>query len=261
MNKNFLLQSVGVFFICLFTCSAFAQSEMSSDGVQSFQADQSAWRRGGAASQAENENNTPLNMLPIFQQNLSSAAISNIINAENVFCYHVQTVPEGYLGYTLDGMAVTGYCGMIGNNLRNVLFRLFFATDEFIDTRNVAQCVMEPKLIFRYVRGVDYTDVLVSSPCHALAVFYGGKVVTYNFAPVAQVFDAMVSFFAEQNMGFVSPALLNQIVPVGYPLTAEQQQVVQQSRTQNTVLKKTSQQSVTSVPQSGWNNLKVNIQR
>ena len=90
-----------------------------------------------------------------------------------------------------------------------------------------------------------------------------GKVMTYNFAPVAQVFDAMINSFQEQNMNFVSPALLNQIVPVGYPLNNEQQQLVRQAQQQNAVVQQPAQRATTSAPQAagGWNNLRVNIQR
>ena len=258
MYRKFFLSVVVFVSLINFINPAVSQS---TDGVQSFQSAQDNWRRiNQTQPQTDSEN---LSMLPIFQQDLGGAAVNNIINAENVFCYHISNVPQGYTGYTLDGMAVTGYCGSIGPNLRNVLFRLFFATSEFIDTQNVAQCVMEPKLMFRYVRGIDYTDVLVSSPCQAIAVFYGGKVMTYNFAPVAQVFDAMINSFQEQNMNFVSPALLNQIVPVGYPLNNEQQQLVRQAQQQNAVVQQPVQKATTYAPQAagGWNNLRVNIQR
>ena len=223
MYRKFFLSVVVFVSLINFINPAVSQS---TDGVQSFQSAQDNWRRTNQTQpQTDSEN---LSMLPIFQQDLGGAAVNNIINAENVFCYHISNVPQGYTGYTLDGMAVTGYCGSIGPNLRNVLFRLFFATSEFIDTQNVAQCVMEPKLMFRYVRGIDYTDVLVSSPCQAIAVFYGGKVRPFNAKPAAEIIDALINPLLKKKVKFVSPALLNQLLPVGVAQTEEQKALINQ---------------------------------
>ena len=121
MYRKFFLSVVVFVSLINFINPAVSQS---TDGVQSFQSAQDNWRRTNQTQpQTDSEN---LSMLPIFQQDLGGAAVNNIINAENVFCYHISNVPQGYTGYTLDGMAVTGYCGSIGPNLRNVLFRLFF---------------------------------------------------------------------------------------------------------------------------------------
>lgn len=71
-------------------------------------------------------------------------------------------------------MAVTGFCGIIENDLKNMIIRQFFATPENI-SQEVAQCVIKPRLMLRFVRGVDYTDVLLSSPCHSFSVFTAAR--------------------------------------------------------------------------------------
>lgn len=66
--------------------------------------------------------------------------------------------------------AVTGFCGIIENEPEKYVNQTVFATPENI-SQEVAQCVIKPRLMLRFVRGVDYTDVLLSSPCHSFSVF------------------------------------------------------------------------------------------
>ena len=82
--------------------------------------------------------------------------------------------------------------------------------------------------MIRWVRGVDFTDMLISAPCYSYSIFYGSKVRTFNFRPGAELVDAMVDAFKDLTVPFVSPALLNQLLPVGVPQTKEQQEIVKE---------------------------------
>ncbi len=244
--------------------AAFAQLDRAS-GVTSFQQDRNAWRR---------QDSSEIKVLQSMSDSLGKAAMDNVTKAEQAFCYEVANKPADYSGYTLDGMAVTGFCGVINEELRRILATQFFATAANISNAT-EQCVIRPKLIIRFVRGVDYTDVLVSAPCHSIAVFYGGKVKTYNFKPGAELLDVMVSSFAEQRRDFVSPSLLNQLLPIGIPQTAEQQKTVRAQATQQQPVRNWEKAPVRAetrgaaspagaspvqTKQRGWNNLKVNVQ-
>lgn len=226
----------------------FAQTQRS--GVQSFQQDNNSWRRNETTEQA-----------PVIPQNmidaLGNSAITNISDSEAVFCYQVGTKPAGYRGYTIDNMAVTGFCGIVDDNLKNMIVQQFLATPENISS-DVAQCVIKPRLMLRFVRGVDYTDMLLSSPCHSFSVFYGGKLKTYNFSPAAEIIDVMVESFRPKTVPFVSPAMLKQLLPIGVAQTqAQKDMVAKQSGpirnwdTQKAAPKKTEPKK------SGWNNLKL----
>ena len=74
------------------------------------------------------------------------------------------------------------------------------------------------------------TDVLISAPCHSVAIFYGGKAKAYNFKPGAEILDVMVESFKGQMVPFTSPALLNQLLPIGVPQTSAQQKMVAEQR-------------------------------
>ena len=82
---------------------------------------------------------------------VGNSGIANITDSEAVFCYQVSSKPAGYKGYTIDNMAVTGFCGIIENDLKNMIIRQFFATPENI-SQEVAQCVIKPRLMLRFVR-------------------------------------------------------------------------------------------------------------
>ena len=152
-------------------------------------------------------------------------------------------------------MAVTGFCGIIENDLKNMIIRQFFATPENI-SQEVAQCVIKPRLMLRFVRGVDYTDVLLSSPCHSFSVFYGGKVKSYNFSPAAEIIDVMVDSFRPKTVPFVSPAMLRQLLPIGVAQTQSQKDMVAK---QSGPIRNWDTQSAPANPaapkKSGWNNL------
>lgn len=196
---------------------ALAQLDMRKEGVQAFQQDKDAWRR---------QDSSKINVLPNMVDSLGKAAVENVVNAEQAFCYRVENRPADYDGYTIDGMAVTGFCGVINEDLRRIMATQFFASPENIDFGTSEQCIIRPKLMIRFVRGVDFTDVLVSAPCYSIAVFYAGKVKAYNFKPGGEVLDVMVNSFNAQTRDFISPALLNQLLPIGVPQTSEQQKVV-----------------------------------
>ena len=117
-------------------------------------------------------------------------------------------------------------------------------------------CVIRPKIMLRFVRGVDSTDMLLSSPCHAVAIFYGGKISAFNAKPAAQIIDALVTPLIKNKVDFASPALFNQLLPVGVAQTDEQKALLQQKNEPVRSWQKEQQQDA--ARRSGWNKLKAN---
>ena len=219
------------------------------EGVQSFQQNKDAWRR---------QDGKRLEILQSISDSVGQAALANITGAEQAFCYQVTSRPNNYSGYTINGMAVTGFCGLVGEPLRETIKEQFFSTSYNIDFMNAEKCIIKPKLMIRWVRGVDVTDMLISAPCYSYSIFYGGKVRTFNFKPGAEIIDVMVDSFKDLTVPFVSPALLNQLLPVGVPQTTEQKEIVKE---QSGPVRKWEQQKpkVSQQPaqgaKKGWNNL------
>ena len=181
-------------------------------------------------------------------------ATRNIENAERLFCYRVDRQPENYNGYTIDNMAVTAFCGVIDENLRKMIVEQLLMTQTNFDFINTEDCTISPRILLRFVRGVDNTDILLSAPCHSMSIFYSGKLVTYNMKPSEELVETIVNAFKSNETKFVSPALLNQLMPIGVAQTAQQRAQLNSSLQPKRNWDKDNQGSGT-VTQSGWNSL------
>lgn len=251
MKPIMLLASTFLYVVA--ATDVFAQAQYFGDepeGVQSFQRDKDAWRR---------QDGKRLEILQGIRDSIGQAALANITDAEQVFCYQVTGRPNNYSGYTVNGMAVTGFCGVVAKQLQDTIKEQFFSTAENIDFINSEKCIIKPKLMIRWVRGVDTTDMLISAPCYSYSIFYGGKVRTFNFKPGSEIVDVMVDSFKDLTVPFVSPALLNQLLPVGVPQTNEQKELVKE---QTGPVRKWEQPKSGTAQQpakKGWNSLKFGV--
>ena len=170
-------------------------------------------------SYAQNKN---ISILPAIKREIGTSATNNIENAEKLFCYQVSSKPKNYTGYTINNMAITGFCGIIDINLQQMITEQFLATEGNIDFIHTDNCEIQPKIMLRYVRGIDNTDILLSSPCHSISIFYAGILKTYNMKPAVELVDTVVNAFNSSQTTFISPALLNQLLPVGVAQTSQQ---------------------------------------
>ena len=184
---------------------------------------------------------------------IGEAATKNISDAEQIFCYQIANRPENFDGYTLNGMAIAGFCGIINSELEKLIKTEFLTKEENLSFNKTENCVIRPQIMLRFVRGVDSTDILLSSPCHAIAFFYGGKVSAFNAKPSAQIIDAIIEPLIKNKADFISPTLLKQLLPIGVPQTEEQKQLVNKK---NEPLRSWQKQEVQSPKKAGWNKLK-----
>ncbi|MBE6454279.1 MAG: hypothetical protein E7017_05295 [Alphaproteobacteria bacterium] len=185
---------------------------------------------------------------------IGSSALNNITNSEQVFCYQIANKPENYTGYTINGMAIVGFCGVINPNLQTLIKSELMMNPDNIMFDVTENCVIRPQIMLRFIRGIDSTDVLLSSPCHALAIFYGGKISAFNAKPAAQIIDAIIDPLIKNKVDFASPALFNQLLPIGVAQT-EEQKALQQKKNEPIKNWQTKQQN-NAVRKSGWNKLK-----
>ncbi len=201
---------------------------------------------------------------PYISQAIPEAGLSNILNAEQVFCYTVKMPEEGYRGYTLDQMAVTGFCGVLQKQEQSILVDEFFKNNSSILTTN-AKCVISPRILLRFWKGVDMTDVLISYPCPALSVFYGGTLKSFNASPIAKDLDGLSQLYEKGRVDFVSPALLNQLMPIGMAQTEEQKTLILEQEKAKPIrnwLKEepenTASNALPDKPSTGWNKIQIN---
>ena len=206
---------------------------------------------------ADDAKDTPI--LEQISKAIGPSALQNITDAEQIFCYQITNKPENYTGYTLDGMAVSGFCGVINNELKDLIISELFKNPDNILFDQTEECIIRPKIILRFVRGVDMTDVLFSSPCHAFAIFYGGRINAFNAKPAAPVIDALVTPLLKGRIDFASPALLNQLLPIGVAQTEEQKNLLNRKNEPIRNWIKTQQQEEEQPRRNGWNKLNLKL--
>ncbi len=186
-------------------------------------------------------------------KSITPSAIENLLHPEQVFCYKVASKPKGYLGYTINGMAIVSFCGVVNDVVKKSMIEQLFMNDENISP-TVENCVIKPQMMFRFVRGVDYVDVLFSSPCHSYTVFYAGVIHTFNLSPIAADVDSLIRNFSMQTTEFVSPALLGQLSPIGVIQNDEQKSIVES--TKGPIRRWEQQKKQEAQKTKGWNKLR-----
>ena len=223
-------------------------------GVQSFGSGADSWRRKDDIQQTHK-----LEMIKRVSDYITPSAIENLMHPEQVFCYKVAGKPKGYAGYTIDGLALVSFCGVLEENQKTTLIDQLFTRDENISA-DIENCIIKPQMLFRFVRGVDFTDVLISSPCHSYTVFYAGSgnIHTYNLSPIASLVDQIIELFNQQTRDFASPALLQQLLPIGIPQDENQQRLIDESNgpIRNWQRQQEQEQAENARKNRGWNKLK-----
>ena len=243
----------------LFAVSLLLPAEVlaqETSGVEAFKQNRDAWRRQEQETTAEKKEITQK-----MRDTIPANALRNITEAEQAFCYTVETPAADYKGYLLDGMAVTGFCGILSQAEIELFINEFLRKEESV-SNVVAQCIINPRIMLRFIRGVDYSDVLFSSPCYAFSVFYAGSINTFNISPASATENAIIEAYEKKKIAFVSPALLNQVLPIGVPQNNEQRALVKEKSSQAPVRNWQTEKQQETQPavqeKKGWNKLKFN---
>ena len=183
--------------------------------------------------------NRQVDIIPYIKKDLSEAAIYNIMNPEQVFCYYVASRPQNYSGYTLDNRAITGFCGELNISQISTAYEALFTKSPNILT-TTADCKIVPEVMLRFVRGVDYTDIMLSSACPSFTVFYAGKAKPFNIKK--KIIEDIIKQLTKTNEPFHSPALLKQTVPTAIANTTKEEDILAKKQKENMPLQGWKQQ-------------------
>lgn len=220
---------------------------------------------GLTSSTSSRRSSKQKNIIPAITSAIPEAAAYNISNAEQIFCYHVTKRPAKFTGYTLNSFAIAGYCGELDAGQTITTYEaLFTQSPNIINTQ--ANCHIEPRIMLRFARGVDYTDVLLSSPCPSFTVFYGGKYKAFNIKK--GIIDDIISQFEKTKTDFNSPSLLKQTVANGTATTDKEIDELQKKNRENAPVMSWKEQQETKPVEApntkpaqpkGWGNLKLRM--
>lgn len=195
---------------------------------------------------------------------LPASSAKNIENAEKVFCYTVDYAQADYSGYTINDLAITGSCGELSADGKNLIKDMLLDNNLVFSTATDS-CNINPRILLRYINGIDSTDILLSAPCHSLTFFHGRDISTLNAAPGKDIVEQIVSTYSSLSEKFLSPALLGQMVPNGQVLTQDQKEIVRKINTIESPKKWSKRQTTNTTVQTpaatkpapkGWNKLK-----
>lgn len=195
---------------------------------------------------------------------IPQASARNINKAEKVYCYTVDYAAADYDGYTIDDLAIKGSCGELSTEGRNLIKDVLLQNNSAY-SNSVANCQIAPKIMLRYIYGLEHTDVLLSDTCPSLTFFHGRDVTTVNATPGAAIIEKIVGAYSGLEEKFYSPALLGQTVANGQPQTQAQKEIIRLNAPVEAPRKKWSNDAPASPkpevepqrPQKpGWNKLK-----
>ena len=198
-------------------------------------------------------------------QNITAATAIPINKAEKVYCYVVDYAVKDGNEYTANGLAIKGYCGELSPDGRSLIKEaLFNSSNAYSQSR--ANCNVSPKIMLRYVFGIDHTDVLLSNPCPSVTFFHDNSIAVMNAEPGAAIIEKIIDVYTSLREDFHSPALLGQMVGNGVPQNQAQKEIIRRNTPSETSRKKwnndTPQETsaetdpTASKPATGWNRLK-----
>lgn len=218
---------------------------------------------------SETQNDTSKNQQKVktlssfISSRIPASSAKNIENAEKVFCYTVDYAAADYNGYTIDDLAITGSCGELSQEGKNLIRDMMLNNNLVFSTAKDA-CNISPRIMLRYVYGIDHTDILISAPCHSLTFFHGRDISTLNAAPGKNIIEQIVTTYSSLRENFLSPALLGQMVGNGQVLTQDQKEIIRKINTgdspkkwnSNTPNAENNQTQTAQPTRKGWNKLK-----
>lgn len=199
------------------------------------------------------------NIIPFIKSSISETSAKIISNPEQAFCYTVEKRRENDKRYTLDGFAITGFCGELDKGAISTTYSALFTQSPNIIT-TTSQCKIEPKVMVRFVRGVDYADVLLSSPCPSFTVFYGGKYKAFNIK--IGVINDIIKQLSEKTETFHSPALIKKTVANAEAVSAEESEMLEKKQRENSIFKEEKEEKPQENTQkSGWGNINLKFKK
>ncbi len=198
-------------------------------------------------------------IIPFIKDKIPEAAAYNISNPEQVFCYHVEKRTKEYTGYTIDNYKIIDYCGELDFDVLTTSYEPLFTRSPNIIT-TVAKCKVEPKVMLRFVRGVDYTDVLLSSPCPSFTVFYAGRFNSFNIKQ--GIIDNVINQFEKVREVFHSPALIKQTVANGVAKDEDEAYTLEKKKKENDMrntMPKTEEPKAEKSSRGNWGKIKLKM--
>ena len=132
---------------------------------------------------------------PQIRDRLRLTGLPVIAKPDEVFCYGI-TRKTKEKSETISGYTLTGTCGSLNDEGLTAIKEKFFEPANFDMTtpKISAACVVKPKLLLRFRRGVDFVDVVLSGDkCPGLIYLYAGDSKEFYAKPMSEWLDNFIT--------------------------------------------------------------------
>ena len=119
-----------------------------------------------------------------------------VVKPDEVYCYGIARKNPRTKSETISGYALTGTCGSLNEEGLEAIKEKFLEPSSFDMTtpKISAACVVKPKLLLRFRRGVDFVDVVLSGDkCPGLIYLYAGDSKEFYAKPMSEWLDNFIT--------------------------------------------------------------------
>ena len=200
MKKN-------AFLICLLTAAIFsfnAKAQMFYSSAYDKGVQKSGTEADYQSPSVERDPDTDSIPQPI-KERLLNNALRVLAKPDEVYCYGISRKNPKNKTETINGYALNGECGTLNDEGLKAVQEKFFNPASFdMATPKISQaCVVKPKLLLRFRRGIDFVDAVLSGEkCPGIVYLYAGETKEFYARPMHEWLDTFIL------------AVLNDLTPI-----------------------------------------------
>lgn len=133
-------------------------------------------------------------------------AVHVLAAPDEVYCYGIARKNPKNKTDTVSGYALNGECGTLNEEGLKAVQEKFFdlASFEMSASKISSACVIKPRVMLRFRRGIDFVDAVVSGDkCPGIVYFYAGETKEFYAKPISEWMDTFIT------------AVSNDVIPIG----------------------------------------------
>lgn len=150
------------------------------------------------------------------KERLRNDALRIVVKPDEVLCYGISRKKPKDKTDTISGYALNGECGTLNEEGLAAVQEKFLnlASFDMTTPKISSSCVIKPRLLLRFHRGVDFVDVVLSGEkCPGILYLYGGETKEFLAKPMNEWLDTFIS------------AVSNDIVPISEVTKKDDKQI------------------------------------
>lgn len=193
MKKNLFVSLISFFCLIFSTTQASAQMFFSSSFDQGVKEKTEETKLNREAY----ENDPELSGIPHpIRDRIRADALRVLFKPDEVYCYGISRKNPQTKSDTISGYALTGSCGSLNEEGISAIKEKIFSVNNFDMTvsKISAACIIKPKLLLRYRRGIDFVDIVLSGDkCPGFVYLYAGDTKEFYAKPMSEWMETFIT--------------------------------------------------------------------